>query len=83
MTERADKFVEAIANGAEVFAAPETARVIGEFLPVKPCEWMQEGSLYAIDMGRYELSPEMGFQGSHSKNEDFSGGDIDYGNQCE
>lgn len=57
---QADKFVRAVDQGAEVFAAPETARLMAEFLPVKPCDWMEEGSLYAIDIGRYDLSRAMG-----------------------
>lgn len=53
--EQADKFVKAVADGATVYAGPETARLLKNFLPVNECQWMEEGVLYAVDMRKFNL----------------------------
>ena len=61
--EQAKRLVQAVAAGATVYAEPGTAEVMGEFLPVQECDWLEPGVLYAIDFGRYNL-PESLFDQS-------------------
>jgi len=53
---KADKFVAAVAAGAKVFAHPDTARLMREFLgEIEDCQWLESGELYAVNFGRFKL----------------------------
>ena len=59
--EKADKFVAAVAAGSKVYAHPETARLMREFIgEIEDCEWMKVGSMYAVDFGMFKaFDPEI------------------------
>jgi len=54
--EKTDKFVAAIIAGAKVYAHPETAKIMREFLgSIEEYQWLDIGVMYAVDFGYYNL----------------------------
>jgi len=60
--EALDKLAAMIEKGAQVFSHPNTAALLKPVLPnVESCEWIEEGTLYAMDLESFRSGGEIEF----------------------
>ena len=54
-----DQFIDAVERGSQVFAHPDTAKAMEGHLKCTPCQYIDPGTLYAVELGRFELRPTL------------------------